>query len=146
MKNQFVYKDAFNLLCGRKIASGTYRDVFECKLRPEFVVKVEPLPENGYRTFHNVLEHHFWCEHQHYKAVAQWLAPIEYSSPDCRILLQRRVQPIIDDAQFPAKLPAFLTDTKRANFGILDGRFVCVDYALTINNPSVRMQKAEFWE
>lgn len=143
VENHGIYRDAFNMLAGEKIGHGAYRDVFECKLRPEFVVKVERDEPNGYRTFHNYDEYRFWDDHKDYRAVARWLAPIEYCSPDMLIILQRRVTPI-DKSKLPAKLPAFLTDLKPSNFGMLDGRLVCTDYAYTVPNPSLRLKKAEW--
>jgi len=134
-------QDCFNLLCGDKLGSGIHRDVYECKLRPELVVKVEY--EVNYRYFANVMEMKFWDDHQHYKKVADWLAPCEYMSPDGRILLQRKCKPLDDWSQFPDSFPSFLTDIKLSNFGLLDGRVVCMDYAMTISNPSVKMKKVD---
>jgi len=126
-----IYRDAFNLLCGDKIGSGIHRDVFECKLRPELVVKVEK--NDDYRYFANVKEMNFWCDNQHYLPVAKWLAPCEYMSPDGFILLQKRCEPLPQNYSFNAvKMPRFLTDLKPDNFGFLDGNSVCVDYASTI--------------
>ena len=45
----------------------------------------------------------------------------------------------------PDKIPSFLTDVKRANFGYYEGRVVCVDYAMTIPNPSTRMKEVKDW-
>jgi hypothetical protein len=132
-----IYADAFNMLCGAKIGSGIHRDVFECKLRPELVVKVEID-----REFANVFEMKFWDDHQYYNKVAQWLAPCEFLSPDGKILLQQRCDPISRNYKLPDKLPSFLTDIKRNNFGILNGRLVCIDYAIVISNPSTRLRKA----
>lgn len=136
MKNEKVFEDAFNLLCGEKIGAGIHREVFECKLRPDLVVKVE----NGdYRWFANVFEQSFWDEYQQDKAVALWLAPCEFLSPDGRILLQKRAEPLTSATPLPDKLPAFLGDVKKNNFGLLDGRVVCVDYAIYNMKPSTRM-------
>lgn len=138
-----TFEDAFNLLCGEKIGSGIHRDVFECRLRPDLVVKVEI--EESWRTFANVMEMKFWCDNEHAKGIGEWLAPCEYMSPDGRILLQRRADPVSRrDTVLPDKLPAFLTDIKPANFGWLAGRLVCVDYALVIDNPSARLKKVEW--
>jgi len=136
-----IYNNCFNLLCGDKLGSGIHRDVYECLLRPELVVKVEY--EVNYRYFANVMEMKFWDDHQHYKKVADWLAPCEYMSPDGRILLQRKCKPLDDWSQFPDSFPSFLTDIKLSNFGLLDGRVVCMDYAMTIPNPSVKMKKVD---
>lgn len=136
-----VYYDAFNLLCGEKLGSGIHRDVFECKIRPDLVVKVE---KGDYRYFANVLEMRFWCDNQYAKDIAKWLAPCEFLSPDGRLLLQKRAQPIISGSQLPKQIPAFLTDLKKENFGLLDGRVVCVDYALNNVTVSTRMRKP-YW-
>lgn len=141
MMNDATYYDAFNLLCGEKLGEGLHRTVFECKLRPELVVKVE---NSDLRYFANVMEQKFWDDHKDYLAVAKWLAPCEYLSPDGRILLQRRAIPV-SEKDLPRSIPAFITDTKVGNFGRIGKSIVCVDYALTIPNPSTRMRKANWW-
>ena len=40
--NGATYEDAFNLLCGKLLGEGIHRKVFECRLRDDLVVKVEP--------------------------------------------------------------------------------------------------------
>lgn len=133
-----AFEDAFNLLCGRLLGEGIHRRVFECRLRPDLVVKVE---NDDHRYFANVLEHKFWADNQHCEKVARWLAPCEYLSPDGRISLQRRADPLGAGTTLPDRLPAFLTDIKRGNFGLLGGNIVCVDYAMVLQNPSVRKRK-----
>ena len=137
---QRTFEDAFNLLCGEKIGSGIHRDVFECKLRPDLVVKVET--DHDQRNFANVLEHQFWADHQHAPAIIKWLAPLEFLSPDGRISLQRRVKIATNDDTMPDKMPGFLTDIKRCNYGWIGTQLVCVDYAWTIPNPQQRLRKA----
>lgn len=119
--NGATYEDAFNLLCGKLLGEGIHRKVFECRLRDDLVVKVES--EENWRYFPNVLEMRFWNDHEHYKKVADWLAPCEYMSPDGRILLQRKASPIVDRSALPEQVPAFLSDLKPENFGMLDERF-----------------------
>lgn len=136
-----VYLEAFNLLCGNKIGEGIHRKVFACKLRPELVVKVE---DDDYRYFANVLEMRFWNDNEYYEKVSSWLAPCEYLSPDGRILLQRRCDPIPSSMKMPTKVPSFLTDLKRSNFGLYKGKIVSLDYALNISNPSTRMVNSYF--
>lgn len=137
-----IFYDAFNLLCGKLIGEGIHRSVYECRLRPDLIVKVEY--NTDFRQFANVHECAFWDEWQNKPDVAKWLAPCEYLSPDGRLLLQRRCEPVPRDYWLPAKLPAFLSDLKRANFGILNGKLVCVDYALNVTSASSRMIKAEW--
>ena len=137
-----TFEDAFNLLCGEKIGSGIHRDVFECRLRPDLVVKVEQ--ERDWRYFSNVHEMKFWSDNRDFKRVSDWLAPCEYMSPDGRILLQKKVRiaQLTDD--LPEKLPAFLTDIKPENFGHLNGNLVCIDYAFTIDNPKINLRKVDW--
>lgn len=141
MSNAATFEDCFNLLCGDKIGEGIHRTVYECKIRPDLVVKVE---NQNLRYFANVLEDKFWIDHQYHKDVVKWLAPIEFLSPDARILLMKRVRPVHNTDKLPDKLPTFLTDIKRSNFGWLDGKLVCVDYAMTLPNPSLRLRKANW--
>lgn len=137
-----TFEDAFNLLCGDKIGSGIHRDVFECRISPQYVVKVENSGE--WRFFANVHEMKFWSDNQFCRSIAQWLAPCYMLSPDGRILLQHRASPLRPDDKLPDKLPAFLTDVKRENFGRLDNRIVCVDYASTIDVISTRLRKVNW--
>ncbi len=141
MDEEATFRDAFNLLCGDLIARGCHRKVFVCNLRDDLVVKVE---NDHARRFANILEMEFWNDHQFYEPVAKWLAPIIMLSPDGRILLQKRCDPIPATYEKPDKMPAFLTDIKVANFGIFEGRLVCFDYALTIRNASARLRKVEW--
>lgn len=142
MTDPRVHEDAFNLLCGKLLGEGIHRKVFECRLDPTLVVKVE-IPQD-WRYFANVHEMKFWDEHRYFKKVADWLAPCEYMSPDGRILLQKKVLPITDRAVLPDKVPSFLTDLKVENFGLYEGRLVCIDYALSIPTPSTRPKKAHW--
>lgn len=141
MSNKRTFEDAFNLLCGDKIGGGIHRTVYTCRLREDLVVKVE---SDEHRFFANVFEYKFWADNSYCEAIAKWLAPCKYLSPDARILLQRRAEPLPKGYTMPEKLPTFLTDLKRENFGLLDGKFVCVDYAMNIPNPSVKLKKAEW--
>lgn len=137
MADERITLDAFNLLCGKKIGEGIHRDVFECRIRPDLVVKVETATD--YRSFANVREELFYSENQYFKKIADWLAPIEFLSPDGRILLMKRCEPV-KESDLPAKLPTWITDIKPENFGRLDGRIVLVDYALTNPAPNTRLK------
>lgn len=88
--NGATYEDAFNLLCGKLVGEGIHRKVFECRLRDDLVVKVEP--EENWRYFANVLEMRFWNDHEHYKKVADWLN----AHPARKVLLHRDGAAIAD--------------------------------------------------
>lgn len=137
-----IHLDAFNLLCGDKLGEGIHRIVFECRLRPDLVVKVEKL--EPWRYFSNVHEMTMW-NHADAKA-REWLAPCEYLSPDGRVLLQRKVNLLNSFDTPPNELPSFLGDIKRANYGWFEGRFVCVDYGLvTLGKLNMKKRKVS-WE
>jgi hypothetical protein len=138
-----LFEDAFNIMCHTKLGSGAYRDVFLCRIDNTKVVKVER-DDSCWRKFHNVLEAQFWSDNQYNDAVAKWLAPIDYVSPDGFLLVQPRCEAVPEGYKLPDKLPAFLTDLKRENFGLLKGKLVCLDYALTIRNPVLRLRKVEW--
>lgn len=144
MSNPEVFEDTFNLLCHDLLGQGVHRRVFSCRLRPDLVVKVEDNGDASHRSFANVREFDFWGYWRDYKKVADWLAPCEYLSPDGRIMLQKRADPIPSSFTLPENLPAFLTDHKKENFGIIDGRLVCLDYASVIHTPFTKLKKV-YW-
>ena len=134
--------EAFNLLCGNKLGGGVHRDVFVCRIDPTMVVKVET--DMPWRYFANAMEMRFWNRNEHLPQIAQWLAPCKFMSPDGRIMLQRRAEPVRSSDQLPDKLPSFLIDIKRENFGFINGKLVCVDYAMHLDNPNKRLKKVEW--
>lgn len=140
MSTAECFEDAFNLLCGALLGEGVHRKVFACRLRPELVVKVEAEP--AFRYFANVHEMKMWNDSS--LKEAEWLAPCRYLSPDGRILLQDRADPVPGDYEMPERMPSFLTDFKRENFGILKGKLVCIDYAMPIPSYSSRLKKVNW--
>lgn len=132
---------AFNTLCGDLLGEGIHRKVFECKLDPSLVVKVET--DEEFRSFANAREHGNWLDNQGYTAVSKWLAPIVSLSPCGLVMLQKRITPL-REGEFPDRLPAFLTDIKPSNFGLYEGRVVACDYSFLITTISTRLKKA-YW-
>ncbi len=139
-----VYEDTFNLFTGDWLGEGVHRTVFECTLDPRYVVKIEHEPMRRY--FANVLEMKFWSEHSDNKRIAAWLAPCHMMSPDGRALLQRRVDPIPQDYTMPDKMPSFLNDFKRSNYGLFDGKLVCFDYAMSHHTFNTKLKKVNWIE
>lgn len=125
--NKKCFEDAFNMLCGRLMSSGSTRHVYEFALDPDrYVVKVEN--ENPRHAYQNVIESMVW-DLARDKNVEKWFAPVKLLSPEGRVLIQRRTTPA-RDSELPNKLPGFLSDFKPENYGMLDGKFVCHDYGL----------------
>lgn len=129
-------------MCGDLLGEGIHRKVFACKTDPSLVVKVET--DEEYRSFANVMEHENWSRNQYASAIAKWLAPIVAISPCGLVMLQKRVVPLRDN-EVPERLPAFLTDTKRANFGLYEGRVVACDYSFLISTISTKLKKADWF-
>lgn len=102
MSTAECFEDAFNLLCGALLGEGVHRKVFACRLRPELVVKVEAEP--AFRYFANVHEMKMWNDSS--LKEAEWLAPCRYLSPDGRILLQDRADPVPGDYEMPERMPS----------------------------------------
>lgn len=124
------------LFVGDVIGSGMSRTVYEFNIDPTKVVKIETARQR----FQNVMEWELWNECRECPALAKYLAPCRYIS-DCGIvLIMDKTQPL-RATEIPKSLPAFLTDHKVENFGLLDGKVVCHDYGFVIKNLSERLKK-----
>lgn len=143
-ENAFIHKEAFRLLVkGDALGSGIGRQVFACALHPDWVVKVE----EGSGSFQNTAEWFLWDRVKDVADIAKWFAPCLYISPCGGVLLQSRTQPLPKE-QYPARVPAFLTDLKYSNYGLLNGQFVCHDYGTHLmleNGMTKRLKMAEWW-
>lgn len=143
------YEEAFNLLCGALIGRGEARTVYQCNLLPDCVVKVE----SGQRAFQNLLEFKFWEYAMGQKDASMWLAPVEFMSPDGRILIMKKTTAISKD-QLPKEVPSYLCDLKIDNFGMYydvkkrQSRIVCHDYGLNLamyNTVRSKDKKKAIW-
>jgi hypothetical protein len=139
-----VKRELIGLMLGQELGAGISRTVYECSLDPKFVVKVEP----GGGQFQNVAEWEIWNALSGTEA-AKWLAPCRTISSCGSVLIQARTQPLRRH-ELPKHMPLWLTDFKQQNYGRLNGRLVCHDYAasarIMINNAAwKRTQRAEWW-
>lgn len=136
-----IDRDLLALVTGKVLGEGIGRVVYEFKLRPELVMKIEA----GSHSFQNILEWETWSNVREMKSVAKWFAPCEAISPCGTILLMRRTSPV-SIKELPKSLPEFLTDCKVDNYGDLDGRLVCHDYGYTIIDYSMKQRKVHWWD
>lgn len=137
-----VERDFFRLMCGDLIGTGASRDVYIFEPDPKYVLKIE----NGAQCFSNIREWDVWHDAQHIEWARDWLAPCRIISPCGIVLMQRRTSPA---KTYPDKIPAWMTDTKRANFGMIGRKFVAHDYGChLICNAGMtkRLQKVEWWD
>jgi hypothetical protein len=135
--------ELLRLACGKEIGDGVYRKVYLCRLDPTVVLKFEY--EGG--DFHNQREWIIWKEVE-YSRLSKWFAPCQTIS-SCGSILVQKLTADLRPEDLPKKVPAFFTDLKMENFGMLDGRIVCRDYGftrlMTVGMTS-RMIKADWSE
>ena len=128
--NQDVISDLISMICGKKIGSGSFRDVYGFNIDPNrWVVKIEPK-----NTDCNITEFLLWDEIQGLKGnlawVKEWFAPIQWCSPNGKVIIMERTSkyPKTKTLQRPKKVPDFFMDIKSDNFGWIGDKFVCHDY------------------
>lgn len=121
-----------DMLCGNLISEGCSRIVYECGYDKSCVVKIHKnvnrLPSD------NILEWELWnmikCMTND---VPKWFAPCVGISENGRILIQKKTKPLTDKQwENTTKIPTFLSDVKRSNFGIYKGHICMHDYAFTL--------------
>lgn len=140
-ENAYVLRDGFRMFCTEQIGAGIARKVFRSDLLPDYVIKTE---ENS-GSFQNVLEWETWREVKDTK-FAKWFAPCIEISSNGSVLVMKRTKPLTRD---PEKMPAFFTDMKRTNYGMLGRQPVCHDYGMTLLMQvglTTRMRKPAWWD
>lgn len=132
---ELVHYDALNMLLGTRLGSGTTRRVYINDLNPLQVVKIDMSPD-----FNNVMEWKIWHELKD-TGLGKYLAPCDAISPSGDILIQRRTKPAV---KFPDWMPTIFCDFKLTNYGMLDGNFVCHDYAMLILDKALEKNHLRF--
>lgn len=139
--NPAIHRDTFWLLANNQIGFGMSRVVYDSKLLPDSVVKVE----SGSGQFQNIIEWETW-ERVKDTEYAKWFAPCEWISPTGSVLIQKKT---LQAHKYPDKMPVFFCDFKRTNYGIFQGAFVCHDYGTNLlfeNGMTKRLKKAKWWD
>lgn len=145
LRDSRCHTDIFNRVFGKLLGRGAHRMVFEYAPAPrKWVIKVDVGNRNA-----NIMEEETWA-HVQYTKMGKWFAPVSELSHGGRLILQRRCVMVTDKSKYPKKVPDFFTDLKYKNWGTLDGRFVCLDYAnslaMTKGLFTGKMQTANWWE
>ncbi len=136
-------RDLAWLFIGKEIGHGMSRMVYQHFQDRNLIIKVETGNEN----FQNVIEWTIWQSVKD-TPMAKWFAPCVDISPNGHFLIQKKAEKI-PKSQYPKTLPAFFTDLKYDNFGMIEDKFVCIDYGtmnLVRNIFTKKMQKANWWE
>ena len=151
--NESTWRQAFDLLCDERIGYGMSRQVFTSKLLPDCVIKIEDTAGQ----FQNVVEWETWNRVKGTDA-SRWFAECRWISNSGAILIMERTRPAIA-GEYPEKLPVYLCDFKRTNYGMAGSTkrhgapgkewFVCHDYGTNLlfeNGMTKRMRKVEWYE
>lgn len=117
-----LWREARSAFLGAKLGEGCARKVYLLRQNPAYVAKIE----GGAGSFQNVAEWDAWSWLQGSK-IAPWFAPCEWISANGVILVQQRAEPV-RRGELPKRLPSILVDLKLENFGMIEGRLVCIDY------------------
>lgn len=136
-----VTLDGLRMVLGDLLGEGRDRAVYACRFDPSLVVKVDHRVADGSTERQNEAEWRLWQVVEEgatepsggrdkFRRIRRWLAPCVGLSDAGTFLVQRRTEPLPADYRLPRKMPRFLYDLKRSNFGLLDGRLVCHDYGI----------------
>lgn len=151
--NPAMHREAFHLLCGDLLGHGMSRVVYANRLLPDCVVKVE----EGAGQFQNIIEWETW-QRVRDTPFSRWFAACRWISANGSVLVMERTRPA-SPGEFPEKMPAFLCDFKRTNYGVSQASdpktgapantFVCHDYGTSLlfeHGMTKRLRKADWWD
>lgn len=140
----YLLHDLARLICAETLGKGIGRQVYVLGTDSTKVIKLE----TAARSFQNAMEWEVWDELKSTRH-AKYLAPCHWISECGMVLIQSRVQPLRPEHE-KVQLPSFLTDFKRTNYGILNGRVVACDYGYTTlverGANASRKRKPEWWD
>lgn len=123
------FNDLRKLVLGKVLGQGGSRVVYENQLDPNTVIKVQME-----QPWDNIAEYRLWQEvrwesnsdiegkDRDVKLAKNWLAGCISISDNGHFLIMERTRPL-DKDRYPTKIPAFLTDTKYRNYGMIGDRF-----------------------
>lgn len=139
-----VQVDFADLFCGEKLGNGIGRQVYVLATDATKVIKVE----TSSQSFQNVIEWETWNDLKG-TDYAAFLAPCHFISPCGIVLIQSRVEKLTPQRE-KVRLPSFLTDFKRSNYGLLKNRVVCCDYGTNLLAShgafASRLRKPDWWD
>lgn len=127
----------FDFMAGRELGRGDYRTAYLFRPNTNLVLKHEHNPARC-----NAMEQEFYSAALGTGA-EKWLAPVIDISNCGRWLLMARTTPV---THWPERIPVWMNDMNRANYGMFEDRFVCHDYgSAPFFVPALKMKKA-VWE
>jgi hypothetical protein len=139
--NAAMHREAFHLLCDELLYEGMSRAVWSSKIIPDCVIKVE----ERCGMFQNIVEWETWQRVKDTPA-SRWFAECKWISPNGSVLIMERTRPA-SDREYLDKMPCFLSDFKRRNYGMAGKFLVCHDYGTNMLfefGMSKRMVRADW--
>jgi hypothetical protein len=119
---------ALELFVGNLLGDGSYRRVYDMRHEPEHVLKIQYGPGH-----HNAMEWEIW---QAVKGTKweRWFAPCVRIDSWGSALIMKKATVFENEPDFLEKVkrvPTFFDDVRWTNWGMIDGRPVCIDYGYT---------------
>ena len=146
LHGQVMMQELAAFMLGKQLGGGMRRDVYQCALRPEWVIKVERLD----RSFGNAREWYVWQETHKFGMFAdlrQYLCPcVAISGSGSFLLMEKaRVCTLADIPKLPKTVPGDFTDLQVENWGQLpNGKYVCIDYDSLLRGDA-KPKGAKWW-
>jgi hypothetical protein len=134
-----------DVFLGKKLGSGATRIVYRARFNDNCVVKIE---ETSRRWFQNVLEYCIWEEIKYDKEMRKWFAPCHDISADGSVLIMAYCKDIPENKRLPTKVPKYLNDVDRRNFGIYQNKLVCRDYGICLGailDNQIKKERKVVW-
>jgi len=126
LHDRIIGTEFFNFTCGDLLGYGISRYVFEYKRDKRWVVKIDLSCYSA-----NSLEWQIWSDVEKIPQLSKWFAPCGDMTRACSVMLQRRCKIKLPHDKYPNKVPDFFSDLKYDNWGMFNGKMVCLDYAST---------------
>lgn len=118
------HQECYDLVIGDFVGDGSFRRVHRYGGSTSEVVKVA---KDHYGILCNIEEYNTWVEAStQHDDIKKWFAPCNHISVVGTLLIQEYATPLPYGERY--KIPAFMADIKPANFGLLNGQVVAVDY------------------
>lgn len=132
-------------LLGEFLGRGRSREVYASPIDENIVIKIAYNPQG---IMDNADEWTLWCLSKD-RELRNWLCPIIGVFGDGRVLYMKKVEHTSkDELRRFEEVPAIIEDVHTDNWGILDGRLVCFDYAVNSSTsiPKKLKMKKVVWE
>jgi len=136
-------EELLDLITNKKIGVGAYRTVYSLNDCDDYIIKVANGDDGEKENLRELL---LWIEIKDcYPKLKKYFAPCLSCSDTGKYLLQKKVI-FPDFKKYPKQLPSFFSDTKYQNFGLLNGKLVCIDFGCFNIRGSEKLKTVKWWD